>query len=842
MTASSSLSPLNPAPSGTRPSHQYGERDRQRTIRGRRQRWQVAEFLLASVNRCDRYRASRTLKAWLVAYVCVVGPSGLAEAQVKCPERRALDDNRAPHASLLCAALGVQDGRLLVRPPPLSRFYPSEILDRGKPVSEARQKQLERALIDQLAKALAGLAKLYTYSLTNDERQAAAEHRLPSEVTRPVETYAIAQWDDDATKEYAAWAAKVDGRRTFADGLGQLVNHDIAPTLETTTPLFVHEPIDAEVGVLLLSVADLTPEISDLNALTICIEDTTAPCVPSGIVVDRSHLAQILDGNPGSIWSAPDIHDRLMTYLSRRGFMPRVGVSRSSEHARITILESPRVTRILWSTEVDAKPSLVEALLSVLLSREDFAFYRAHTDLVTNQTVAGDAAFRQLFYRTSGPAAALPSLPPLLNTRVLSTQQARLEELALILTVQGEGDDKNLVVRAKPGDGSLERPASAPEAARPEPVASGTARSGAMATPDPIAPASPSPTPEEKPLEVAPRDRKHFIGAGVQYRPGQGVKPFVQYERSRLEMGSAIGSLSAQAGTNGQAFASGTGDVDYLFFKELHHRLTLIVNGGSDFNEKRILSGAATDERRVGGSGRVEYELLGGRNDSQLTLSAESRRVRVSLTPDEQPASEFDLSTADVGATFTRQNWVGAHPYMMRVEPSARFGWTLGANPGSFQQVAAKVNLNEHLRDSVLTTLDVLARVQITTSRTPLSEQPSLGGVDTLRGFRTDEVIGTTLWSVQPELWFELPKIFGDSAVGSFASKLRVAGFVDVGGVTGGTGSGVNEILAGPGVGLRLLQGPIALKIDWAYGLGSTTSGGRGKGRFYIGANTITTF
>jgi outer membrane protein assembly factor BamA len=92
------------------------------------------------------------------------------------------------------------------------------------------------------------------------------------------------------------------------------------------------------------------------------------------------------------------------------------------------------------------------------------------------------------------------------------------------------------------------------------------------------------------------------------------------------------------------------------------------------------------------------------------------------------------------------------------------------------------------------------------------------------------------------ELWFELPKIFGDSAVGSFASKLRVAGFVDVGGVTGGTGSGVNGILAGPGVGLRLLQGPIALKIDWAYGLGSTASDGRGKGRFYIGANTITTF
>src|SRR6185295_14354307 len=107
----------------------------------------------------------------------------------------------------------------MVRPAPLSRLYPSEVLDRGKPVSEPRRRELEQALLDQLADALAGMHKVYHYSLTNQERQAVEEHRLPPALTQPVEMYRIEDWNDDAPLKYAAWAMQVDERRTFADAL-----------------------------------------------------------------------------------------------------------------------------------------------------------------------------------------------------------------------------------------------------------------------------------------------------------------------------------------------------------------------------------------------------------------------------------------------------------------------------------------------------------------------------------------------------------------------------------------------------------------------------------------------
>ena len=134
------------------------------------------------------------------------------------------------------------------------------------------------------------------------------------------------------------------------------------------------------------------------------------------------------------------------------------------------------------------------------------------------------------------------------------------------------------------------------------------------------------------------------------------------------------------------------------------------------------------------------------------------------------------------------------------------------------------------------------ARVQAATADTPVVEQPSLGGAETLRGFRTDEAIGTVLWSVQPELWFDLSGLFGRSKAAGFLQRtLRVASFVDAGAVSGPLVSGGDGLRWGPGVGISILRGPIALKVDWARGMGGGASG-PGRGRIYVGVTTARTF
>jgi len=126
------------------------------------------------------------------------------------------------------------------------------------------------------------------------------------------------------------------------------------------THSFVGLAVLAGLLTLLLSVADLVPEISDVKALTICIEDAAGSCAASGEVLDRGRIAKILGGYPGSTWSESGIHDRLERYLTQRGFMPRVEVTSPDQPSKaITIQESGRIARIMWSKEIDAKPTLV---------------------------------------------------------------------------------------------------------------------------------------------------------------------------------------------------------------------------------------------------------------------------------------------------------------------------------------------------------------------------------------------------------------------------------------------------------------------------------------------------
>ena len=130
-------------------------------------------------------------------------------------------------------------------------------------------------------------------------------------------------------------------------------------------------------------------------------------------------------------------------------------------------------------------------------------------------------------------------------------------------------------------------------------------------------------------------------------------------------------------------------------------------------------------------------------------------------------------------------------------------------------------------------------QLETSSKNTPIFEQATLGGAEILRGFRTDELIGRKLWSLQPEIW--LP-VFGinPSTKNQFAKllkeNLRIAAFFDVGGIYE-TSRNFSGLKGGPGIGLRFVKYPIIFKLDYAYGLGSIPFP-RGGGKFYFGVET----
>jgi outer membrane protein assembly factor BamA len=88
---------------------------------------------------------------------------------------------------------------------------------------------------------------------------------------------------------------------------------------------------------------------------------------------------------------------------------------------------------------------------------------------------------------------------------------------------------------------------------------------------------------------------------------------------------------------------------------------------------------------------------------------------------------------------------------------------------------------------------------------------------------------------LQNELWLPVPGASNatDGLALFIRRNVRLAGFVDVGGVYDTTGSKAG-LRFGPGAGARIIYNLVVLKIDWAYGIGDAATG-RSHGRFYFG-------
>ncbi|HVQ36778.1 MAG TPA: BamA/TamA family outer membrane protein, partial [Pyrinomonadaceae bacterium] len=339
----------------------------------------------------------------------------------------------------------------------------------------------------------------------------------------------------------------------------------------------------------------------------------------------------------------------------------------------------------------------------------------------------------------------------------------------------------------------------------------------------------------EKPA-AALKQKKNYIGGGFEYRPGQGIRLFGLGQRSHLTFPLQGGSLSATGGVEGDGIGSVNYFADYILFGRLHRRVSLQLNIGSDSDPQRLLTGEM-DERRNGGSGRLEFELFRDRGGSLLRFYAEGRRTTVALSQNDTIKAKQNLNTLDVGSLFLFESVEAEYPRRIRLEPRVRFGLRLGTDSPSFTKITATGNLHQSLPHRLAA--DISGSLALASRDTPDFELPSFGGGEVVRGFRHDDALGRRLWSLQNELWLPVPGTATDEEAGLktfLRDNVRLAPFVDVGALSRPRTSTAG-LRSGFGLGLRVIYNVIILKVDYAYGVGAAATGG-GPGKFYFSIGT----
>jgi hypothetical protein len=283
------------------------------------------------------------------------------------------------------------------------------------------------------------------------------------------------------------------------------------------------------------------------------------------------------------------------------------------------------------------------------------------------------------------------------------------------------------------------------------------------------------------------KKQSRHVGAGFAYKPGQGF--------SALGVGQAS-SVNLSGGGPSGTLGSGSYSASYLGFSG-----TLYT--GISVERNRVLDGVRIDEQSTAESATLEWEPWRGLDGNTVTLG---------LVPSHAVVLNQTLNTLQPGVQFAHNDFTSEYPSRTFIDPHVLIG--LG-----FADYIVTANTHrafDHWE------YDVSGRLENAVGNPPIFELPSLGGADTVRGFRADDAIGRRLWSLQSELWRGLPRW----------QLLKIATFVDLGGAYQTTGSypGLRE---GLGTGLRLDLRVAVLKFDWAYGFGQAATGGS-RGKFYF--------
>jgi hypothetical protein len=291
-------------------------------------------------------------------------------------------------------------------------------------------------------------------------------------------------------------------------------------------------------------------------------------------------------------------------------------------------------------------------------------------------------------------------------------------------------------------------------------------------------------------LRVQKAAKKHArsVAGGFAYKPGQGFSALGNLQLS---------SLSLSGGGPSGTLGSGSYSAEYLGF-------SASANAGVTLERNRVLDGVKVNEQSIAQFATLAWEPWRGLDGNTFTLQ---------LVPSHAVVLNQTVNTIQPGVQFVHNDLTSEYPSRTIIEPRVLI---------DLRFADCLVTANTH-RSFDHWEYDLTGRFENAVGDAPIFELPSLGGADTVRGFRADDAIGRRLWSSQNELWLRpFPRL----------SPLKIATFCDLGGAYQTTGSSAG-LRAGPGTGLRIDLRVVVLKFDWAYGFGQAATGGS-RGKFYF--------
>lgn len=310
-------------------------------------------------------------------------------------------------------------------------------------------------------------------------------------------------------------------------------------------------------------------------------------------------------------------------------------------------------------------------------------------------------------------------------------------------------------------------------------------------------------------------EQPNFLRVGVEHTPQRDLRYYVGYTRVGLAGDDALGG---EVGFQGEALGSVTYHRDFVGFSDFGKRLRIALSGLSDFQPERVVDGVEFDERRSGGTARFDLELLRDRSGHWLSSSLSLGYRETTSQIEGERVGRDAITSADLGLLYFRQWDCRPDSARLEIEPILRAA--VGDTNGSAFFIP-RVDASYHQFVGPFSQIDVNGRIAWASDETPPNELPSLGGEQTVRGYRTDAFVGNLVWALQTEAW--LPLRFRLARSGSLERFLRrnlaLAAFVDVGGVQD-TEDGEEGFKAGAGLGLRMVWADyLTVRLDWAHAL-----------------------
>ncbi|HXU10259.1 MAG TPA: hypothetical protein VN743_14775, partial [Blastocatellia bacterium] len=494
-----------------------------------------------------------------------------------------------PNASRLVTQLSIKNGLLTVDREHSNLEASADFTNRLKiPIERAR-----KILFDDLDQQLAALGKPYYNALSTDEQQKDDEGKLNDDLTSKLRTFS-GSWTDYRSR-FADWVAQDTANRLPLElAMAPLVNAFAAFANETSLT-FDSEDVtlwQAGPGQATFTVVDPIQDWNSAEYAIVLPDAATGGTVSSTAEIKEEALKPLL----GRLWRSSEIRTRIEVFYARRGLTPIITLSPSDAATKtISIRESLRIARLIFPV-VNGSEDDIDKILYLLLNDKQFRLFRKdRTNILSSLiSIPGQPDFRAIDYVTH--LQSKPNNEPYVNSRVQQIQQLQLADVGYVFSlqpslarVQPNGITYvDLIIKKQSSNESA--PTGSPEQdvkpAPPTDTAQGVVTAESQERESIVQPsrkaalfASGKPAAPDPVKEAAStKERKNFIGGGFEYRPGQGVKAFGLYQRSKFEF---LGNdkFSLKIGGQEKALGAINYNSDFVQFRHLPFRLGFQLTG-----------------------------------------------------------------------------------------------------------------------------------------------------------------------------------------------------------------------------------------------------------------------